>query len=152
MMYLSVLLKPIYLSNMQIRVKQMKAFRSKGMTLNQVGHIYKLSAERVRQLTTPLEMNVCKKHDRQFTSICSFCFTEKSYADVIRSISSKELKKEIARLSRHDRTHEIVIQRAMLVIYLHEKQKLSFRKISFLLKRDHASIMNLYKKYASKKN
>lgn len=52
--------------------------------------------------------------------------------------------KEVARLSTHNRSKQVVAERRVLVTMLYDKYDLSFPQIAKLLSRDHTSIMNLY--------
>lgn len=93
---------------------------------------YGISIERVRQ-------------------ICQQKTQEEILAEVRKKFESKlqvdnfqKFSKEIEKLSIQNRSAETVEKRRLMVRYLRNTLGLSFLKISFLLRRDHTSIMNLY--------
>lgn len=96
---------------------------------------YKISNERIRQI------------------ISGYDYLNKDYYKKIKTEYEKNLKKilnhnftfELERLSVHNRTKEFTIQRYILIKYLHDKLKYSFSEIGRLLKRDHTTIIHIYK-------
>lgn len=127
-------------------LKEIKQLRKSGKTLQEIGQQFDVSSERIRQVLNPEERFKCKKHLQFYTKFCSYCLVEKNYKKVIDKVIFNHLETEIERLSKQDRNKEMVIQRMMLVKKLKDDLGISFRKIGFLLKRDHTSITNLYRK------
>lgn len=117
------------------RNTQIKKLKKKGLTLKEIGLKYNLTSERVRQVI--YNQHRLKKDD-------SSVWLNK-YIKKLERITSDHLLKEIDRLSKYNRTKEIVLQRKHLIKLLKNKYKFSYHKIGFLLQRDHSSIINLYK-------
>jgi len=62
------------------QIKEMTKLRKQGLKLREIGEIYNISHERVRQLTPPIERKLCKcgkvaskQHDY---IICNKCYSE----------------------------------------------------------------------------
>ena len=137
------------MKRIQIRNKKIKELRKQGLTLSKIAERYKISNERVRQIILPklsIDANYCKTHKKTYLTSCQYCEIENEYKKRIDKLADKFLKTECLRLSRQNRTIDLVLQRKILVKHLRDKYKLSFPKIAELLHRDHTSIIALYYK------
>lgn len=118
------------------RNKKIRELRDKGRTYKEISEYagVNISPERIRQ--------ICGEKISK-----TFLYSEisRAYNDNILTKADFEwLRKEIARLSKHDRQKGTVIQRRQLVKFLYDKMKFSFPQIATLLNRHHTTIMSLY--------
>jgi hypothetical protein len=125
------------------RKKQIEKLRDKGQTYEQIGLIFDITAERVRQILTH-KIEYCKEHKRQYIEECSYCSVHNDYVKKLNFIVKDGLTKEIIKLIPHDRSREIVMKRIAMVRLLRDKYNLPFSRIAKLLDRDTTSIKNLY--------
>ena len=103
-------------------------------TLKQIGDKYGLTGERVRQIIN----NEPNKIKNEYLEVIS------SYEKILKSIKTLDnAESEIRRLSRQDRRKKIVIQRRLLVQFLHKQFGLSKLKLAKMFSRDHTSVINL---------
>ena len=124
-------------------------------SLGELGRLQEppISAERIRQIIKPAVLFFCPIHDRRYLQICVYCNIMDSYPLYIRQLSGKQLIKEINLLKVDTtRNKEAVMKKGFMIVFLKEQRNLSIRKLSELFLRHRTSILNLYKKYASKKN
>lgn len=115
----------------------------KHLFLREIGKIFKISTERVRQICEEIPKRYCKIHKRNYIGFCRWCKVEKSYKEILRRLMKNGILDDIRRLSRNDRSQEMVIQRDMLISMLYKKYKLSPFVISKLFGgRDHTTILH----------
>ena len=126
------------------RNKEIKELRKKGLTLQEIGQKHGISNERVRQIIKGKSQNFCKKHQNQFLSVCEFCQHQRNYLNLLENCF---LLDEIKRLSKLGRQKTKILEQSWLIGFLRKKFGMSYLQIAKLLKRDHAAIINLYKKY-----
>ena len=122
---------------LESRNNQIKKYRREGKTLDWIGRRFNISKERVRQVLKDIKP-------------VSARVSLNSYKDFLYKASSRELLDESVRLSVRNRTKGIVFQRQLFVKFMHDKLDFSFLQLAQMLKRDHTTIMYLYKtKYSS---
>lgn len=126
------------------RNKKIKELRKKGLTLQEIGKKHEISNERVRQIIEGKKQNFCKKHQNQYLSVCEFCQHQRNYLTLLENCF---LLDEIKRLSKQGRMKTKVLEQSWVIGFLKKKLGMNYLQISKLLKRDHAAIINLYKKY-----
>lgn len=123
---------------MKTRDDKIKEIREKkSLTLQSIGTKYGLTGERVRQIIN----NVDQKKQERYTKIQS------DYTKHIQNIIDDHLLEEIERLSKPDRSYELIVQRSALIKVLHDKYEFSFRQLGVLFQRSHRAIINLYRNY-----
>jgi hypothetical protein len=125
------------------RKKKIERLRDKGLTYEEIGLQFKISAERVRQILTH-KVEYCHEHKRQFIGVCSYCVVQNDYVDKLHHIVKDGLIKEITALIIPDRSREQVMKRIAMIRLLRDKYLLPFSRIANLLKRDITSVKNLY--------
>jgi hypothetical protein len=121
------------------------------MSLGEIGKIYQISRERVRQLLLPPPKKLfCKKHNHTYVTCCHYCKRmsnhRKNYSIKLRQLKKRVLLNEIIRLSKRDRAYQSSEQRGQLIQLLYDKYDFSFLEIGRLLNRHHTSVINLYYK------
>jgi transcriptional regulator with XRE-family HTH domain len=121
------------MKNRDIEIKEIR--KKNVLTLEQIGSKYGITGERVRQIITGDERK------ERYGKI------QKEYTRHIQRIIDDHLLEEIERLSKPDRTKELVMQRSGLIKVLHDKYGFNFSQLGTLFQRDHKTISNLYKKY-----
>lgn len=126
------------------RNRKIKELRAQGLTLEQIGQKHGISNERVRQIVKGKQSLYCKKHKNHYLSVCEFCQHQKNYLNLLES---GFLFDELKRLSKQGRQKTKVLEQSWLIGFLRKKFKMSYLQIAKLLKRDHAAIINLHKKY-----
>jgi hypothetical protein len=96
------------------RKEKIEILRNQGLTYEQIGEEFHLSAERVRQILT-YEIQFCEKHKRKFVGECSYCKTDTEYVNKVKGILQEDFINEILRLVPHSRKREIVMQRSAVI-------------------------------------
>lgn len=120
------------------RDQKIKEIREqKTLTLESIGNKYGITGERVRQILNDTDL----KRKQRYSKI------QYDYITHIKSIIDDHLLEEIERLSKPDRSKELVVQRSALIKTLHDKYDFSFRQLGILFERDHSTIINLYRQY-----
>ena len=126
------------------RNNEIKKLRKDGWKLKAIGSKFKISQERVRQIVSgkaTWQVNgskLCPIHNRPFREECFHCKIERLYKERLRLADG--LEEEIKRLAKHDRRHEVVIQRRLLIKKLKERGA-NASQIAKVLNLDHSSIL-----------
>lgn len=135
------------------RNKQIVRLRKDGFTLKEIGRMYSISPERVRQVLNfkPCQY-YCKKHKKRYRRSCNFCTLQESFYKkydnllVLALTDNQALLDEINEMKKADRSPEQVLKRRLLVKKLRDEFKMSFLQMGKLFDRHHTTIMNLYYK------
>lgn len=116
-----------------------------GKSLRQLADKYGITRERVRQIVDKIEKppKKCHKHDNKYTNECRYCLIEEQY----KMISRLDIKTEIEYVKQHGREKDTILRKQLLIGRLIDKEKLSIRKVGYLLDNDHTTILHHYKKY-----
>jgi len=110
---------------LEIRKQRIEKLRKQGKTYEEIGLVYNISQERVRQILT-YTVEYCDKHQRKYIGNCLYCQTENDYVNKVHKILTSNLANEIERLKEPSRKKEIVMQRSALIQALKNKYNLSF--------------------------
>ncbi len=130
---------------LEIRKKKIEQYREKGLTYEEIGGIFKITAERVRQILT-YNIEFCERHNRKFITECSYCKTDDDYVNKVKEIARENLIEEIYRLSKQGRRRELVMQRVALIKTLKDHYNFTFSQIAKLMERNLSTIKYLYHK------
>lgn len=139
--------------NEEIRKLHKGTERKKGKTYEVLSRDYGISKSRIGQICSPKNsiFFYCKRHDRKYNKVCSFCDLDTNYLLFLGK--NGNLRDEIKSLRKRDRTEIMSRKRKILITKLHEDFKYSFRRIGQSLERDHTTILHLYHHYkAENKN
>lgn len=123
--------------------------RKGGLSLKKIGALLDppVTAERIRQILRKQPRKYrCEIHSHSYERRCRYCALKKIYSSRIDSLLSKRLKAELKRLSKKERSKDLLIQRAIFVQKLKDRLGWSFRRIGRELSKDHTTIIYLYNK------
>lgn len=123
-------------------IRKLRESNPKKWRYSRLAELCGLSEERIRQICSgeDLKQKTAKEGERRKI--------KSHYGSYLRYLTDEQLKAEIERLSKQNRVRESVMQRGILIVYLKEKG-FNLYRISKLLKRDHTSILHLYRKYSA---
>jgi len=122
---------------MKQRNKKIKQLRfEKKKTYREIGQIYKISTERVRQICHQ------KRDKNELLKEIEFKY-KKRFND---KTTFYDLKTDILELSKPNREKEKVVKRKILIDFLHDELNLPLYVIGDLLNRDHTTIRHSYYK------
>ena len=120
---------------MEKRNNQIKKYYfQSNWSLTKIGKKYKLTPERVRQICNNLDTKTLLK---EVAINYKYRFKD----------SPKKLLEDIVKLSKQDRTKEVVAKRNYMIAYLKNELELNLNKIATLLNRDYSSVLHSYKNY-----
>ena|SRR3990167_2868262 len=125
---------------------QIIQLRQKRVTLAVIAKKFGLTPERVRQIYERSTWSKCSIHKSPFLKTCEFCTLEQTYEKRVKSLPMNRLLQEVLALTKENREKAVVIKRKILIKLLKNDHKLNLSEIGRLIKRDHSSIRNLYKK------
>lgn len=117
------------------RNDEIRKRRSNKESCGSIAKHFGITSERVRQIC----LNTEDKTELRRNLLTTYT------KDILDEHDYVKLLNEIADLCRPDRTKEVVIQRQIVIRYLHDNLNMSFFKIGLLLNRHHASITHLYR-------
>jgi AraC-like DNA-binding protein len=114
--------------------------------LKEIGAVYGITRERVRQILEKKNLKLCAKHQVHFLEKCWRCTQQSQYKKKLKNLhTDKELREEAKRLSAPGRTGKPVLERKLLIKKLINERGMSYSEVSRLLKRDRTTIMHLHK-------
>ncbi len=118
-------------------------------TLKETGKQFKLSPERIRQITLLKYRRFCKEHERFYFNRCSHCAV-KDYVKMLNGLSFRQLEDICKKESKSRKRDYVSVQRRVgLISLLHKKFRLSLVNIAQRLHRHPSTINHLKNKYGN---